>query len=267
MIPDIAHLGLLDDEAITLDTAALEIAALDHPEAEISDYVDLLAELTERLLARAVTAHTAEEQAGALVELMAVDYGFRGDRARYDDPANADLISVIERRRGLPVALSILYVALGRRVGWSLHALNTPGHVLISLEEEEMVLLDPFNEGARVGAEQLMALLQNALGRPGPFPADHVAPMSNRAVLLRLLMNQASRAEQGGQLPRALTVFQRITTIAPAYSHGWWEQARLELATGNPGAARQSLSAMLETTRDANLRMHVNTALDALANR
>lgn len=264
MLSDIAHLGLIDEDEIELDAAALEIAALDHPDVDLTDYVALLEDLTEQLLARAVTADTPAEQAAALADLFAAEHGFRGDRETYDDPANADLISVIDRRRGLPIALSILYVAAARRIGWTAHALNTPGHVLVGVGDDTMVLIDPFNGGAPVSPQQLANLLQSALGKVGDDAAEHVAPMSNRAALLRLLVNQASRAEQGAQLERALTVYCRITTIAPAYSHGWWERARLELATGDPAAARQSLSAMLETTRDPELRLHVNAALDQL---
>ena len=89
--------------------------------------------------------------------------------------------------------------------------------------------------------------------------------MSNRSVLVRLMMNQATRAEQAGRHARALTVMQRITTVAPGHSPGWWMRARLERAQGDPTAARDSLSAMLETTRDPDVRARVAIALDELA--
>lgn len=78
-------------------------------------------------------------------------------------------------------------------------------------------------------------------------------------------MNQATRAEQSGAQARALAVYDRITTIAPAYSQGWWDRARLQLAAGDTAAARESLSSLLETTRDPALRTYANSALDALA--
>lgn len=266
MIAEIAHLGLLDDDAIMLDAAALELAALDHPGVSLDPHIELLGEMTDRLLASAAAARTAADQAAMLAEIVAREHGFTGDRRTYDDPANADLIQVIERRRGLPVALAIIYVALARRVGWDAYALNTPGHVLASIvEEDETVLFDPFAGGAPIDAQGLAALLAGALGRESGLQASHLAPMSNRAVLVRLLMNQATRAEAAGAAGRALVLFERITTIAPAHPHGWWERARLELAAGRRGAARASLSAMLETTRDPALRMHVNAALDSLA--
>jgi regulator of sirC expression with transglutaminase-like and TPR domain len=263
MIQDIAHLGLVDEQEIELDAAALEIAALDHPGADLEDYIELLETMTERLLGLAVTAHTPEEQAAALAEVVAIEFQFQGDRESYDNPANADLISVIDRRRGMPIALSIIYVALARRIGWTAHALNTPGHVLVSLGDNEPVIIDPFNGGARVQAGQLAALLQSMLGGARPS-AEHIAPMSNRAALLRLLLNQAGRAERAGDLDRALTVHERIATIAPAHSSGWWELARLQLGFGRVAAARESLTSLLETTRDPFVRAQANSALDAL---
>ena len=116
-------------------------------------------------------------------------------------------------------------------------------------------------------APQLTALLERMLG-PGTLPtSEHLAPMTNRSVLVRLLMNQASRAEAAGKLERTLTLYRRITTIAPSNSHAWWERARLELLRGDVGDARSSLSAMFEMTRDPGLRTHIFAALDALSQR
>jgi regulator of sirC expression with transglutaminase-like and TPR domain len=267
MVDDITHLGLVDEGEIELDKAALEIAALDHPGADLSGYLALLDRMTERVRELAAMARAAgpAEQAACLAQVVAGEFGFLGDRRSYDDPANADLIRVLDRRRGLPIALAILYVALARRQGWGAHALNTPGHVLVGVGQPESLVIDPFNRGGLVRPAQLAALLEAALGRLDAVAPEHVAPMTNRAVLVRLLMNQASRAEQAQRLGRALTVFQRITTVAPAYSFGWWERARLEQAAGDIGGARKSLSSLLETTRDPTLRTQVMTALDALA--
>jgi regulator of sirC expression with transglutaminase-like and TPR domain len=266
MIADIAHLGLLDDEAIELDAAALELAALDHPGVDLDPYVTLLGELAGHVHDRGEKAATPKERADALSEIIAGDYRFHGDRASYDDPANADLIEVIDRRLGLPVSLSILYVAAARRVGWEAEALNTPGHVLVRIgEDEDSVLVDPFAGGSLVDPGQVAGLLAYAIGQGRTPTAEHLEPMSNRSVLVRLLMNQATRAETAGDTARALALFERMTTIAPASGQTWWERARLELVEGNVADARASLSAMLEMTRDPAIRTHINAALDALA--
>ena len=260
MLEEIAHLGLVDDDEIALDAAALELAALDHPGVSLSPYLETLEDFTERV-SEQPQGGTPGGRVSALAAVLSEEEGFRGDRQTYDDPANADLIEVMNRRRGLPVSLSILYVAVARRLGWPADALNTPGHVLVRLGPEHAPLIvDPFNGGATVGAPQLASLL----GQAPTLAPEHFAPMSNRLVLVRLLMNQATRAEQAGRPQRALSLYQRITTIAPEHGHGWWERARIELVLREVEPARTSLAAMLEVTRDPQMRLHIGAALDAL---
>jgi regulator of sirC expression with transglutaminase-like and TPR domain len=264
MTEQLAALGLVDEHEIELDRAALEIAALDHPHADLAAPLALIEQMAARLRAVARTPAEPAEQARALAQVLCIEFGFEGDRETYDDPANADLIRVLERRRGLPVALAILYVALGRRMGWSVHALNTPSHVLVAVGAPKSLVVDPFNGGRAVGPDQLAGLLQAALQGAEAGP-EHLAPMPNRAVLVRLLMNQVSRAERAGRRSRALLLLERITTLAPAYTFAWWDRARLERALGDDGSARQSLVSMLETTRDPQVRAQVRKVLDSLA--
>lgn len=260
------RLGLLDDDAIDLDTSALALAQPDHPEAELGPYIDFLTELTRHLVVASRSADNAHEQADALASVLAGRYEFAGDQRTYDHPDNADLMRVIDRRRGLPVSLSILYVAAARRLGWEAHVLNTPGHVLARIgPETDPVLIDPFNEGAVVTGDALVELVQRVLGPDGALTTEHLTPMSNRAVLVRLLLNQATRAEARGELPRALTLYSRMTTIAPDHPQPWWDLARLQVSAGQFTDARASLSAMLEITRDPALRNHIYGALDALS--
>lgn len=262
----ITHLGLLEDEAIVLDAAALEIAALDHPGRSTAGYVELLAAMAARVAVLGAGAATSRQRAEVLARVLAGEFGFAGDSESYDIPDNADLMRVIDRRRGLPVSLAILYVAAARRIGWEADVLNTPGHVIVRLgSETDPVLVDPFHRGRVLDRSALAELLGGVLG-PGVQPtADHLAPMSNRAVLVRLLLNQASRAEAAGDPARGRALFGRMTAIAPDRAHPWWERARLEVATGDPAAARVSLSALLEITRDQGLRGRVHAALDALS--
>jgi regulator of sirC expression with transglutaminase-like and TPR domain len=266
-MPDaLVHLGLLDDDGIVLDADALKIAAVDHPDVALDPYLDTLGEITERLIMVGADAMSAADRAEVLRQVLAEEFGFGGDADSYDDPDNADLIRVIDRRLGLPVSLGILYVAAARRLGWSADALNTPGHVLVRIGSPlEPVLMDPFHGGRIVGPGELVSLLARMLGPQAAPTTDHLAAMSNRAVLVRLIINQATRAEAAGDARRALQLYRRMTNIAPSNSHVWWERARLELARGHVAEARSSLSAMLEVTREPGLRAHIFAALDALA--
>ncbi len=265
MNDDVATLGLLDDDEIELDHAALALSELDHDGIDLNPYFDLLDEIGDRLENAGADAATAEAQAEALAQVFHGHFGFTGDAASYDAPLNADLIRVLDRRQGLPVSLSILYVAAARRMGWIAFALNTPGHVLVRIGEEPAVLIDPFNGGRMVTQRQLTDLLHGALGPDAELRPEHVAPMDNRSVLVRLLRNQCLRAEQGGDPVRALALYERMTWVAPEHPDGWWELARLQLQLHDVDAARHSLSAMLEVTRDPHRRQVITAALEAIA--
>lgn len=263
MLEDFTHISLVEEEEIALDAAALTLALLDHPDTDLTACHALLDAAETRLDLVGSDAETPGERAEALATVLAGEFAFAGDAETYDDPANADFIRVLDRRRRLPVSLSILWVALARRLGWSADILDVPGHVLVVIGAEAApVIVDPFAGGERVSAEGLVALIQASAGTGRAV--THVTAMPNRAVLVRLLQNQASRAEQAGKGHRALELYRRMTTVAPAYPHGWWERARLELVDHDIPAARATLSAMLEITRDADLRSRVMKMLEAL---
>ncbi len=262
----IERIGLLDDEDIALDDAALTLAALDNPDADLAEHRNRIDALAARLAALASTATTPSEQAALLSQVIASENGIIGDSEHYDDPANANLMRLLERRRGLPVTLSILYVALARRAGWTADPLNVPGHVLVRLGREPLsVIVDPFDRGRILDARALEVLLTRILGNHATVEAEHLVPLSNRSVLVRLLTNQATRARRGGDTQRALELHERMTSLAPGFTGLWWERARLEQLTGRVSEARASLLAMMETTRDKMLTARIRTALTALA--
>lgn len=268
MISAISHLGLLDDEDIALDIAALDLSALDHDGVSLDPYIALLKAIEDRLAPAARAESDGMRQGRIMAEVLAGLYGFAGDHKTYDAPLNADMIRVIDRRRGLPVSLSILYVALARRIGWTAHALNTPGHVLVRIGPQgAAAVIDPFNGGAPVPSEHIADLLAGALGAHVSLTDEHLAPMSNRKVLIRLLLNQASRAERDGDQARARTVYERATEVAPAFAQCWWDLARLQLQTGQTEKARDSLSAMLEMTRDPAHRARIAAMMESFARR
>jgi regulator of sirC expression with transglutaminase-like and TPR domain len=257
----LAEIGLLDDDAIVLGDAALLLASLDHPETDLDPYFSLIAEMTDRLAEVGDGARLATEQAAALGSIIGEEYGFIGDDENYDDPANADLIRVLDRRRGLPVALAIVYVAIARGVGWTVEALNTPAHVLLHVGEGPAVIVDPFAGGEVIEADAVGMLLARAGGLPRPPRVEPFENLTNRGVLMRLLSNQTQRARAVGEAERALILCERMTTLSPTTTALWWERATLERQLGRIDEARASLWALLETTHDPRIRAHVLAAM------
>ena len=259
---ELTELGLLDDGDIDLVEAGIALARADRPDADgarlrriFSGWAIALQKDTAPVSGRG--------RARRLAELIASEAGLTGAGEDYDNPLNADLIAVVERRRGLPVALSILYVALARRVGWRASALNLPGHVIVEVKGGvDSALIDPFDHGMDISRNRALEIARHG---GGEAVSTRFEPMSNRQLLIRLVTNQASRARSAGDTVRALRLYERMTAIAPRLSSLWWERARLEQLLGHNNAARASLTAMLETTHDTTISRRIQIALAALA--
>lgn len=259
---ELNELGLLDDGDIDLVEAGIALARAERPAADPGRLRRLVSGWAIALQ-RDTPPISGSGRARRLSGLIASEAGLTGATDDYDNPLNADLVAVVERGRGLPVALSILYVALARRVGWRADALNLPGHVIVEVKGGvDSALIDPFDHGQGISRERAMEIARHG---GAENPQNRFEPMSNRQLLIRLITNQASRARSSGDTRRALRLYERMTTIAPRLSSLWWERARLEQLLGFNNAARGSLTAMLETTHDMALARRIQAALAALA--
>lgn len=261
---DFAAIGLIEDEDILLDLASLALSQLDHENANIAHYLELLEEIEDRVCAEGRSAFLPEERAAALSRVLYDELGFVGDDESYDAPVNADFIRVLDRKRGLPIALAILYVAMARRAGWSAYVLNLPGKVLVQLGEKNPVVIDPFAGGPVLSQGQIAAVCRASLGQEGDAAALSAMRMSNRDVLARLLNNQGIRAEQEKDRQRALTIYQRITKVAPERLEAWQDLARLQLESRDVEGAKASLFAMSEVAPDKRIRDRIMEAFEAL---
>ena len=248
------RLGEKGDGPHALADAALMLAALDRPEKKRAPFLSHLTELAETVRIDVDFAPNGEFAVGALSSVIAGRFGYEGDRSHYDDPQNADLMAVIERRRGLPVALGILYIHAARSCGIQACGLLSPGHFLlrISVKGNE-ALLDPFNGGALVDREQVTG---PGFGAPPHLPEpgaaedlDPFMPVSDTDVLLRLQNNIKNRALHVRDIGRAIEIVRRMTVIAPRRNALWLELAHLQESTGSLSAARSAYETCLKLSR------------------
>jgi len=238
------RIGETGEEPLDIAEAALMLSALDHSGRPLQPYQAHLADIAEHARVEGKMATTAHEAARVLATLLVGRYGYDGDRLRYDDPQNADLITVIDRRRGLPVALGILYMHAARAAGFKAAGLNSPGHFLlrIGLHAGE-TLIDPFNGGVALERDRLAA--PPAMGMPAAEDVRLTEPVSDVEVLLRLENNLKMRALQAGERVRALEVVKRMVLIAPRRPDLWMDLGRLNEASGALGAAQKAYEACL----------------------
>ncbi len=248
--------------------AALALAALNRPQVGLARYREHLEALAGDVAAAAVGAEAIADRAQALGAVISGAYGYRGDSLTYDDLQNANLMRVIDRRKGLPVALGILYLHAGRAQGWEMSGLAFPGHFLLRLEGERgPAILDPFHEGAIKGAAELRALLKSVAGAERELSAADYAAVPDREVLLRLQNNIKLRLVEAGRREAALAVIESMLAIAPDRAELWREQGTVNASLGNLGAAIRSLEASMERERDSTRRFATAALLQDLKTR
>ena len=238
------RIGEAGEGPLDIAETALMLSALDHSGRPLEPYRSHLADIAEHARAEGKMVTTAEEGARVLSTLLVGRYGYDGDRLRYDDPQNADFIAVIDRRRGLPVALGILYIHAARAAGFQATGLNSPGHFLLRLTiRSSEILVDPFNGGATLESERLGTL--PGLGIPTPEDNRPAEPVGDIDVLLRLENNLKVRALQNGERVRALEIAKRMVLIGPRRPDLWIELGRLNESAGALGAAQKAFEACL----------------------
>ena len=257
--------GEARDEDMDLAGAALALALLDCRDQSAAPYHEHLAAIASAVGGACAAAEDIGARAAALAMVISGQFGYAGDQENYHDMQNANLIRVIDRRRGLPVALGILYILAARAQGWDCAGLNFPGHFLIRLElGPARRILDPFNGGGVVEIAQLRRLLKDVAGDGAELRPEHYQPISDRDVLLRLLNNIKGRALQADDLPRAAGILLRMRLVSPGTAYLCYEHGAVHARLGNVPEAVEAMAACAEQAEDARLRQYAEQALKQL---
>jgi regulator of sirC expression with transglutaminase-like and TPR domain len=244
--------GSLPDAELDIGAVALQLARIDAPDA---DWREAMATLTA-IARAAVQAAAADAEADAgdparrrevLAGVIHGAFGLAGDAETYDDLANANLIRVLERRRGLPVALGILWLHAAEAAGWAAHGIDFPGHFLVALEAPRgQVLVDVFAGGTALEAPALRAILKRVEGEAAELRPGLLRPMAKREVLLRLQNNIKLRRLRAGTLDSALACTEDMLRLAPDHAPLWREAALMNQRLDRIGAALACLDRFLE---------------------
>jgi len=213
-------------------------------------------------------AHRRGATPEALAEVIARSFAYRGDTETYDDLRNADLVQVIERRRGLPVALAILYLQAARNQGWDAEGLNFPGHFLIRVAiDGARHVIDPFNDGLVRDAADLRELTRKVLGPNAQPNPSYYDPVADRQVLLRLQNNIRLRLVQRQDWAGAMRVVDRMLAIGPDQSVLQYEAGQINVRLDKRRAAIASFERFLlldDGTAQPEMRQHATDLLQEL---
>jgi regulator of sirC expression with transglutaminase-like and TPR domain len=263
------ELSQMSSPILPIGEAALALASFERPRVGLARYRQHLA-----ALARDVGRHSGAKvhsegdlaaRAQALNEIILLKHGYSGDELTYDDLQNANLMRVVDRRKGLPVALGILYLHAARAQGWDSVGLGFPGHFLVRLTEgAERLILDPFHGGRVCDAAALRELLKAMAGQEVELSPNHYAPVTDRDVLLRLQNNLKSRLLQAGRFERALGVVETMLLLAPDLAELWHEAGLLHARLGNMRAGANALEQFILRAPESTARHQAAALLQQL---
>jgi len=207
-------------------------------------------------------------RAAALADLLVKKHGYVGDAAQYDRLANANLIRVIERRRGLPVSLGIVWLHCAHILGWGAHGVAFPGHFLIAIEGSGVpAIVDVFDGGTTLGAQDMRAMLQRGRALELELRPGLLQPMDQRSVLLRLQNNIKARRLGRKQVAAALQCLEDMLLIAPDDVGMWQEAALLNRQLCRPDAAISCFERVLSLEPGAAAECAARAAMDELRTR
>jgi len=182
-----------------LPRGALVIARIEHPHLDPAPSLARLTRLGALAMVRLERLGRtagAYEQIAALNQLLFEDEGFHPNEDDYEDPRNSMLNDVLERRTGIPITLSLVFMEVARRCGVHAEGVNFPGHFLVKgrsnrfdTEEPHDIIIDPFNRGAVLTDAQCRELLRRVAGDEAVFDRRMLAPVGRRGILVRMLNN------------------------------------------------------------------------------
>jgi len=245
------------EDEINVAEAALVIAADEYPDLDVARYLARLDTMAEQARPRFSSEMSAREQITALNAYLFDELGFRGNRDAYYDPHNSYLNDVLDRRLGIPITLSIVYIEMGKRLGFPLGGVAMPGHFIVKWKTDDFVILiDVFDEGHIIG--------QFALPQPADAQArlSWIQSASPRQILVRLLSNLRAILLQDENFARALLVAEKTLVLQPNAHEILREAALLAYRLKSYRRAREFLEAYLQQFPSARGADQMRTYLD-----
>jgi regulator of sirC expression with transglutaminase-like and TPR domain len=221
------------EDRINLAEAALVIAAEEYPGLDVDGYLGCIDGMAAGLRKRLRQDITATETIIALNRYVFEELGFAGNADDYYDPRNSFLNEVIDRRLGIPITLSVIYIEIGRRVGLALHGVSFPGNFLVKcVVRDGAIILDPYACGASLGVEELQQRLQALHNGVDVTPAlvkGMLSAAGGREILARVLRNLKGIYLQQKDMLKALSATERIIALAPAAAEEYCDRGKIYL--------------------------------------
>ena len=238
---------------INLALSCLYISAECNPELDVPAYMGLITEFSERIRQQGHGRRSRFDALYRLNDLMFDELGFQGNAGNYYDIRNSLLDNVIDRKLGIPITLSILYMEIGNRIGLHMSGVNMSGHFLLALGEgESLVFIDAFRQG-RIYSRWECLRLFNGIGSPPHEPEKldrleqtYLPRAGNKMILARVLNNMKMIHTHTGEYASAIADAERIHNLMPWNWRNIGDIAHLHARSGRARDAYDMLSQMVQ---------------------
>jgi regulator of sirC expression with transglutaminase-like and TPR domain len=264
-LPDWNALATLGDDELPLLDTALLIARDEYPDLDPADYAAAVDKYAAALRPQLDRDIDLPARLTAINRYLFEEIGFAGNNNQYDDPRNSYLNEVVDRKLGIPISLAVIQIEVTRRLGMPLDGISFPGHFLVRLPVDDGILvLDPFNKGRPVSAEELRERASPHLG--GQTPDDQqllqiLAPATHRVILMRMLRNLKGLYSERGDWERVARSADRLLKLSPDTAEAHRDRGMAYRELGYAKGARADLTRYLQLLPEAD---DVDTVRNAL---
>jgi regulator of sirC expression with transglutaminase-like and TPR domain len=246
-----------------LDVAALEIASIETPDLDPQPYLAILDRMAAEIASRLPSGAAGREFVTAANRHLFDELGFRGNEIDYNDPRNSCLNYVLDRRTGLPITLSVVYIEVARRLGQPVSGIGLPGHFIVEYNDGEFAAyIDPFHSGRLLTAGDCRQLARERTGSDADGTA--LAPVGARYILVRMLNNLRSAYFRGKQFEKMVAVTDLLLEGFPENAGYYKARGFARLRMRQFRGARSDLEMYLKYAPDAEDRSQITQQLGAI---
>jgi regulator of sirC expression with transglutaminase-like and TPR domain len=251
-----------------LAEAALLIAQEEYPALSVETYLQRLDGMAEAIRTQLGLELDPHHIVDSINAYLFDEQGFHGNQEEYYDPRNSFLNDVMDRKTGLPILLSVLYIEIGRQVGLPIVGVGMPGHFIVAYTAQpEPFWIDPFYGGQILSRQDCAARVHQLYGTALPWQDAYLQPVSDHHILRRMLANLKTVYVQRQDYPRALSVVERLVLLSPSMPTEVRDRGLLQAQLGRLEGALDDLQHYLQLAPQAPDAAAVAQHLAALRQR
>jgi len=259
------QLVTLPDSAIPLAEAALILACEEYPQLEIGPYLDMLDNIAGIAQERFDPADSPVERVGKINNVLFETFGFRGATEDYYDPRNSFFNDVLDRRVGIPITLSAVYMEVSRRLNFPIVGVGMPGHFIVKYSDrQDEFFLDPFNRGEILTRDDCRNRLFERYGNSVEFNERLLARVTNRQILWRMLNNLKEIYLKAHAFDKGLAIVDMMLMVDPEEIPQFRDRGLLRLQLRQFAGAVRDLEYYLRHSAGANDREEIENHLKDL---